>query len=163
MTSAVTSKVFGYFKVDRKNNILDTVEIDQPPFVRDTHGMWLDVPKRAMDILALKNIHVAGSIHAAEHALLSLTPMFAMSVAGDVRTECKAPEKELASTATRRVRPARLTLYDASGKSGGICVKAFDRVTELVNQALEVILECPCEDGCPSCKPSRREQPLQRC
>lgn len=104
---SVTSVVFGYFKVDRRNNILDTVDIDTPPFVRESHGLWLDVPQTALDILATKNIHAAASIHAAEHALLSLTPMFVMSVAGDIRTECKPPEKEFASRRSKRVRPAR--------------------------------------------------------
>jgi DEAD/DEAH box helicase domain-containing protein len=103
----ITSIVYGYFKVDRRNNILDVVDIDTPPFIRGSHGVWLDVPQFALDILSIKNINVAASIHAAEHALLSLTPMFAMSVSGDVRTECKPPEKEFARSKSKRVRPAR--------------------------------------------------------
>lgn len=102
--------MFGYFKVDRRNNILDVVDIDTPPYIRDTHGFWLDVPYTCINILNSKKIHVAASIHAAEHALLSLTPMFVMSVSGDVRTECKPPEKEFAKTKTSRVRPARSAL-----------------------------------------------------
>lgn len=152
LIAKVTSIVFGYFKIDRRNNILDAVDIDTPPYVRETHGFWLDVSSTCIDILNLKKIHVAASIHAAEHALLSLTPMFVMSVAGDVKTECKPPEKEFAKTKTSRVRPARLTLYDASGKSGGICAKAFDRVNELLAQAHTSIVSCPCAEGCPSCE-----------
>lgn len=159
--------MFGYFKVDRRNNILDTVDVDTPPFVRQSHGLWLDIPPVALALLRAKNVHVAGSIHAAEHALLSLTPMFVMSVAGDVRTECKAPEKEFANQRTSRKRPARsvvlppsrqrahrglrLILFDASGKSGGVSAKAFDRVHGLLTQAADVLARCPCIDGCPSC------------
>lgn len=75
--------------------------------MRNSHGLWLDVPPLAIEILRSKNLHIAGSIHGAEHALLSLTPMFVMSVTGDVRTECKAPEKEFAGMKTSRKRPAR--------------------------------------------------------
>jgi DEAD/DEAH box helicase domain-containing protein len=86
---------------------LDVVDVETPPFVRNSHGVWLDVPRVALDILQLKNIHVAASVHAAAHALLSLTPLFVMSNAGEVRTECKAAEKEFASRSSRRKRPAR--------------------------------------------------------
>ncbi|GAA5930659.1 ATP-dependent 3'-5' DNA helicase [Sporobolomyces koalae] len=142
----LTSIVFGYFKVDKRNNILDTVDISSPPFIRTSHGLWIDVPKSALEILLLKNFHPAGSIHAAEHALMSLTPIVAMCAEGDVRTECKMPEKELAN-----VPMFRLILYDSAGKSGGICAKAFDHVSLLITQAADTIKNCKCLEGCPSC------------
>lgn len=51
--------------------------------------MWLDVPKAAIEILNSRRMNVAGAIHAAEHAILSLLPQFVISMPGDVRTECK--------------------------------------------------------------------------
>ncbi|GAA5990376.1 hypothetical protein JCM10908_007343 [Rhodotorula pacifica] len=150
-TIQLTSVVFGYFKIDKRNNILDTVEIHSPPFVRSSHGLWIEVPRSALEILLLKNFHPAGSIHAAEHALMSLTPVFAMCAEGDVRTECKSPEKELSSVTTTRKRPARLILYDTAGKSGGICAKVFDHLNTLIAQAADTIADCGCLDGCPSC------------
>lgn len=99
--------MFGYFKVNKKNFILDTVDLFTPPYSKTSHGLWIDVPKRALDILIRKNIEVSASIHAAEHALMSLTPIVAMSAEGDLKTECKQPEKELASQPSSRKRPAR--------------------------------------------------------
>jgi len=93
---SVTSVVFGYFKVDKKNNIIDAVDVDNPPVIVNTKGMWLDVPLRALEILEEKKYNVAGSIHAAEHAILSLLPNVVITSPGDVRTECKAPQKEYA-------------------------------------------------------------------
>lgn len=129
----VTSVVFGYFKTDHRvwihhpscheprvltflllsiqNNILDSVDISSPPFIRSSHGFWIDVPRSALEILLLKNLHPAASIHAAEHALMSLTPIVAMCLEGDIRTECKQPEKELASRPSSRKRPARCAVY----------------------------------------------------
>ncbi|GEM12534.1 DNA/RNA helicase, DEAD/DEAH boxtype [Rhodotorula toruloides] len=148
---SITAVVFGYFKVDRRNNILDTVDIHCPPFVRSSHGLWIEIPRAALEILLLKNFHPAGSIHAAEHALLSLTPVFAMCAEGDVRTECKNPEKEMSTVKTTRKRPARLILYDTAGKSGGICAKVFDHINTLIAQAADTIANCRCSQGCPSC------------
>ncbi|KAK4049985.1 ATP-dependent 3'-5' DNA helicase [Microbotryomycetes sp. JL201] len=149
-TVTMTSVVFGYFKTDRKNNILDTVDIQQPPFRRTSHGFWIDVPASALEILILKNLHPAASIHAAEHALMSLTPIVALCAEGDVRTECKQPEKEFAASKTSRKRPARLILYDTAGQSGGITAKAFDHISMLLRQAADTIAKCKCLEGCPS-------------
>ena len=81
--------------------------------------MWLDVPKVAIEILNSRRLNVAGAIHAAEHAILSLLPQFVISMPGDVRTECKNAVKEFATKETSRKRPARLTFYDTKGGAGG--------------------------------------------
>lgn len=153
-TIRIKQVVFGYFKVDtRRNRILDAVEVDNPPVVRHSKGMWLDVPKHALDILAARRLHVAGAIHAAEHALMSLVPNFVMSMPGDVRTECKSGLKEFAKRETQRKRPARLTLYDARGGAGGsgINTKAFEFVDLLLRQALRRVTSCACHAGCVEC------------
>ncbi|KUI68750.1 Putative ATP-dependent helicase HRQ1 [Cytospora mali] len=152
-TIKITQVVFGYFKVDRRNRVLDAVHVDNPPVIRFSKGMWIDLPKRALDILDSRRLHVAGAIHAAEHAVMSLVPNFVLSMPGDVRTECKNSLKEFARQATSRKRPARLTFYDAKGGAGGsgINTKAFEFVDLLLRQALERVEGCLCASGCPEC------------
>lgn len=149
----ITQNVFGYFKVDRRRRILDAVQVDNPPIIRHSKGMWLDVPKRALEILVDRRLHVAGAIHAAEHAIMSLMPNFVISMPGDVRTECKVGLKEFAQKETSRKRPARLTFYDAKGgaSGSGISTKAFEFVDMLLVQALKRVQHCHCESGCPEC------------
>lgn len=115
--------------------------------------MWIDLPKLALEILTSRRLHVAGAIHAAEHALMSLIPNFVLSMPGDVRTECKNSLKEFARQATTRKRPARLTFYDAKGGAGGsgINTKAFEHVDMLLRQALDRVQACHCLGGCPEC------------
>ncbi|KAN0062218.1 ATP-dependent 3'-5' DNA helicase [Thecaphora frezii] len=151
----IASYVWGYFKVDRRANILDAVEVDCPPFVRHTRGMWIDVPLWIVAALTEQGINAAAAIHAAEHALLSLTPMFVVSMAGDVKTECKIAEKEYATRPSARRRPARLIFYDAPGQNGGLCSKAFEHLDGLVRIAIAVIEACGCLEGCPSCVTSQ--------
>jgi DEAD/DEAH box helicase domain-containing protein len=149
----ITQNVFGYFKVDKRRRILDAVHVDNPPIVRHSKGMWLDVPKRALEILVERRLHVAGAIHAAEHAVMSLMPNFVISMPGDVRTECKSGLKEFAHKETQRKRPARLTFYDAKGGAGGsgISTKAFEFIDLLLVQALQRVEHCHCEQGCVEC------------
>jgi DEAD/DEAH box helicase domain-containing protein len=46
---------------------------------------------------------------------------------------------------------AQVFIYDAYPGGIGIAEKGYDMITELWEATLNVIKECPCEDGCPSC------------
>ncbi|KAH8117220.1 DEAD/H helicase [Phellopilus nigrolimitatus] len=137
--------VFGYFKV-RNNVILDTVDLEMPPFERRTTGFWIDVPKATLDILRLKAINAAEAIHGAEHAFLNRFPM-----AADMKTECKVPVKEYMAADTKRKRPARLIFYDGAGTQGAIAAKAFDHVSDLLHDTFEAVESCNCSEGCADC------------
>ena len=152
-TIKIQQVVFGFFKVDKKRRILDAVQVDNPPIIIYSKGMWLDVPKSALEILVERRLNVAGAIHAAEHAMLSLMPNFVVSMPGDVRTECKVGLKEFAQKETSRKRPARLTFYDAKGgaSGSGISTKAFEFVDLLLKQAVRRIEACHCHEGCVEC------------
>ena len=145
--------VFGFFKLDQKRRILDAVAVDNPPVDIFSRGMWIDVPKFALEILTEKRLNLAAGIHAAEHALMSLMPQYVISMPGDVRTECKNALKEFAKKETQRKRPARLTFYDAKGGAGGcgIAAKAFEFVDLLIQRAVERVLACHCDGGCTEC------------
>ena len=149
----VKAKVFGFFKLDKQRRILDAVQVDNPPIIIDAKGMWLDVPKLALEILKSHRLNYAAGIHAAEHAILSLMPNFVISMPGDVRTECKVAIKEFAKKESSRKRPARLTFYDAKGGAGGsgIAAKAFEFIDLLLEQAVERVGKCHCMEGCVEC------------
>ncbi|WFD26002.1 ATP-dependent 3'-5' DNA helicase [Malassezia nana] len=142
----VTHCVWGYYKVDRRATILDTVDVDAEPLVRTTQGLWLDVPWSMIETLARHGIHAAAAIHAAEHAVLSLTPLFVASASGDVLTECKVPVREWSRRATRRKRPSRLIFYDKPGLQAGLCNQMFEHLDSLIQIALCVIEACECPD-----------------
>lgn len=145
--------VYGFFKIDKRKRILDAVQVDNPPIILFSKGMWLDVPRSAMDILKSRRLNIAAGIHAAEHAVLSLMPNFVISMPGDVRTECKVPEKEFAKKESQRKRPARLTFYDAKGgaSGSGISTKAFEFIDTLLAQACQRLQTCHCLEGCLEC------------
>ncbi|KAF8316647.1 P-loop containing nucleoside triphosphate hydrolase protein [Clavulina sp. PMI_390] len=144
--------IFGFFKL-RNNTILDAVDLETPPYERDSTGMWVDVPKATLEGLFQKGRNPAEGIHSAQHAVLSLTPLYSLATAQDIRTECKVAAKEGFASESSRKRPGRLIFYDAAGPGGGVCAKAFDHMTDLLEQALDVIEKCRCEDdeGCAAC------------
>ncbi|KAM3578449.1 ATP-dependent 3'-5' DNA helicase [Umbelopsis sp. WA50703] len=138
----VSTHVYGYYKVDKRNHILDAVDVYMDPIVRNSNGLWIDVPISALKEMAELDINVAASIHAAGHSLVSMMPTFAFSPVGDVRTECKSP-------LAKRQRPARISLYEpeACGTTG----RAYPVFERLLHAAYETIITCQCEEGCPQC------------
>ncbi|KAK0448318.1 P-loop containing nucleoside triphosphate hydrolase protein [Desarmillaria tabescens] len=138
-----------YFHRDRK--IKDVVDLDNDPWEQETVGMWLDVPKQIPGWLNNKGIKPAAAIHAAEHAFLNK-----FALAQDVRTECKAEEKEIKiQKESQRKRPARLIFCDhvGQGMGSGVTAKAFDNVYDILHKAYEAVVNCDCEDlkGCNKC------------
>jgi DEAD/DEAH box helicase domain-containing protein len=61
----VSTHVYGYYKVDKRNHILDAVDVYMDPIVRNSNGLWIDVPISALKEMAELDINVAASIHAA--------------------------------------------------------------------------------------------------
>ncbi|KAG5651282.1 hypothetical protein H0H81_009225 [Sphagnurus paluster] len=141
----VIVKVFGFFKI-RNKVILDQVDMETSSWERDTTGLWMDIPKSLLGLFRRKGINPAEAIHAAEHAFLKQ-----FSMAQDLRTECKAPEKEYKQAESKRNRPARLIFYDAIGKGGGVAAKAFDDANSLLQNARKAIETCDCKEGCANC------------
>ncbi|EMD38568.1 hypothetical protein CERSUDRAFT_82843 [Gelatoporia subvermispora B] len=137
--------VYGYFKL-RNRAIIDAIDLETPPWERDSTGMWIDVPKQTLGLLKHSGINPAEAIHAAEHAFLN---RFALRE--DLKTECKVAEKEYKVGPSQRKRPARLIFYEPSGKTGGTAVRAFDHASDLLHDALDAVEACPCEEGCTAC------------
>ena len=164
----ISTHVFGYFKlrlvifhesrgllidmnIIRDFKVLDVVALDTPPYIRQSNGLWLDIPPNVIHLMTIKSINPAEAIQAAQHALMGLTPLYTMSTEGDIRTDEKKAIKEYKQTKSQRKRPGRLILYDAVDKGSGISMKAFEHISDLLHHTLDTILNCDCIDGCPGC------------
>lgn len=159
--------VFGYFKVNRKGEILEAVEVKNPPVVLKSKGFWIDIPSKAIDLIKEKSLNPAGGIHAAQHAIMNVLPLFITGGAttnpnarftpngadAELSTECKAPEKEFARRQSARQRPARLIFHDSKGgeQGTGMSEKTFEYIDEIIYATYERVRDCECEWGCPLC------------
>ncbi|KAF8556873.1 P-loop containing nucleoside triphosphate hydrolase protein [Imleria badia] len=140
----VVTLVYGFYKI-RNRRILDVVDVDTPPWERQATGFWLDVPKPILALMRSKGLRPAEAIHSACHAWMN---QFAL--AAELRTECKAAEKEYKVSESMRKRPARLIFYDAGGKSGA-SAQGFDHASEILRKAHDAVEQCPCAEGCANC------------
>lgn len=149
----VTTVVFGYFKFNKLNQIIDRCEVKIPPIIRIRKSIWINIPLHILSMLKTCNYHTPAAIHAAEHVLISAMPLNVSMSPGDVCTECKAPEKEFSKTQTSRQRVARLIFYDKYGgyEGSGILQTVYENIKEVMRNACNIVDNCPCELGCSNC------------
>ncbi len=124
-------------------DILGTEPLDLPPTSFETTGMWLEIPDEIPDGLKAEGFHPMGSIHAVEHAALSLFPLYALCDRHDVAGISHLRHPQLNRSA--------IFLYDSHPGGMGLVTSLFERLESLLESTLDMITSCPCEDGCPGC------------
>jgi len=140
----VTERITGYekrriFGQDR----IGSYPLDLPPHAFETQGLWIEIPDPLARRVAAEGLHFMGGIHAAEHAMIGLFPLFALCDRNDIGGVSTPLHPD-----TGR---AQVFIYDAYPGGIGIAEKGYEMIAELWQATLGVIAECPCEDGCPSC------------
>ena len=155
----VTNTVVGFKKkMQFTEEVIGEEPLDLPSLRFLTQALWFDFPVAAVEQVAEAGLDLAGGLHATEHAAISMLPLFALcdrNDIGGVSTECH-PD-------TGR---AQVFIYDAYAGGIGIAKKGFEVITELWSATLQVIQECPCQEGCPGCvqspKCGNNNEPLDK-
>lgn len=140
----ITARVVGYRKVRQiTEQALGTEELDLPPSTIETVGVALAPARADVEALRAASRDVMSSLHALEHALIALLPLFAFCDPRDVGGVSEAEHEDLAGPV--------ISVYDAYNGGVGIAEAAYDRLDDLLAAVAENIASCPCEDGCPAC------------
>jgi DEAD/DEAH box helicase domain-containing protein len=93
---------------------------------------------------AEQNVRMRSGLAGLATVLGQLAPLYLMCDAGDLCVHFD-PQAAFAEGL-----PA-VVLFDQVPAGIGFSQKLFEIHTELLSRSLELVLECPCEDGCPSC------------
>jgi len=140
----VTERVRGFEK--RKifgQDLLSVHELDMPSHIFETMGLWMVLPEDLSRRVKEAGLHFMGGIHAIEHAGISLFPLFALCDRNDVGGICYPVHPQLE-------RPA-IFIYDGYPGGVGLADHGYEILEELLRKTRDLIRECPCSDGCPSC------------
>ena len=90
------------------------------------------------------NVRMRSGLAGLAYVLGNLAPLFLMCDAGDLGTHIEPVENQSFEGPT-------VVLYDSVPAGIGFSEKLFEMHDELVARALELVSDCACEDGCPSC------------
>ena len=93
---------------------------------------------------AEQNVRMKSGLAGLAYVLGNLAPLFLMCDTGDLGTHIEPVENKTFGQPT-------VVLYDSIPAGIGFSQKLFEMHDELIARALELVSECPCTDGCPSC------------
>jgi len=90
------------------------------------------------------NVRMRSGLAGLAYVLGNLAPLFLMCDAGDLGTHIEPVENQNFGRPT-------VVLYDSVPAGIGFSEKLYEMHGDLIARALELVSECACEDGCPSC------------
>jgi DEAD/DEAH box helicase domain-containing protein len=145
----VTETVTGFQKRSQHSQeLLSVHELDLPPQTFETVGMWFALPRGLEEAARERGLHFMGGIHALEHAVISVFPLFTLCDRNDLGG--------IATPHHSQVEAPAVFLYDGVPGGIGLCEQGYDMAERLLERTLDLVSACPCEEGCPSCVHSPR-------
>jgi DEAD/DEAH box helicase domain-containing protein len=142
-TVSVTEQVIAYQKKGiRDQATLDLVALDLPETTFETEAVWyLPEPWMLAELEDLPRL--LGSLHAAEHSMIALLPLWAMCDRWDIG----------GLSTNLHFQTGRPTVFIYDGHAGGVGIarRGFDQLEGWVADTERLLAGCPCESGCPSC------------
>lgn len=123
--------------------LLSVEPLTLPPQSFATIGCWIELPASMQEVLAETENHFMGSIHAIEHAAISLTPLLALCDRNDLGGISFTRHPQLPNGA--------VFFYDGYPGGVGISECMYDALEDLLAKTGDLISHCTCLEGCPSC------------
>jgi DEAD/DEAH box helicase domain-containing protein len=140
---SVTEQVVAYARKSvRDGSTLEVVPMLMPETTFETEAIWF-CPE-AEQLADLERMPVLlGTLHAAEHSLIALLPLWAMCDRWDIGG--------LSTNVHFQTGRPTIFVYDGHAGGVGITARGFDRFEGWAEDTLQLLSRCPCTSGCPSC------------
>jgi DEAD/DEAH box helicase domain-containing protein len=117
-------------------------QLDLPDVILDTQAFWVTLPPLPSGARPSFE-SFGGALHAGEHGMIGLLPLFAMCDRADIGG--------LSTPVNRQNHLPTIFVYDGYPGGVGISRRGYDAFESLARDTLSVIVRCPCERGCPAC------------
>jgi len=138
----VTERYTAY-KIKKGDTILGVEPLDLPPITFRTKAFWLVVPDSLAGQVSAAGLDLAGGLHGAEHALIALMPLFVLCDRWDIGG--------LSCPAFGENGEPMIFVYDGYEGGIGLAEKAYTLLPDLFSRTHELVRDCTCKKGCPSC------------
>ena len=153
----VTEQYTGY-KIKRKDTIIGVEPLDLPPITFRTKAFWFIPAPDTEQRIERSILDLAGGLHGAEHAIIALMPLHVMCDRWDIGG--------LSSPAFGENCEPVVFVYDGYEGGIGLAEKAYEILPDVFSSAHELVRDCGCDEGCPSCiyspKCGNDNQPLDK-
>ncbi|MDP6048947.1 MAG: DEAD/DEAH box helicase [Candidatus Bathyarchaeota archaeon] len=127
----------------RNEKVISKHPLNLPPLNFPSIGFWFTIPSSIVSRIRSSGLDLAGGLHAIEHAMIAISPLHAM-----------CDPRDLGGVSTELHRDTmEPTIFVYDGYKGGIGLseKLHELLPELLGTILNLVKDCKCEEGCPSC------------
>jgi DEAD/DEAH box helicase domain-containing protein len=140
----VTNRVVSYQRRRLgSGEVLGTFPLDLPERQLHTVAVWFTVSPQALASAGVDPADVPGALHAAEHAGIGLLPLVATCDRWDIGGLSTAVHADTGGPT--------VFVYDGHPGGAGFAERAYAAAVDWLAATRELIGECRCESGCPSC------------
>ena len=140
---AVTEQVVAYQRKSISGgDTLETVPLDLPQTTFETEAVWFSPTAAQLEGID-EMPTLLSALHAAEHSLIALLPLWAMCDRWDIGG--------LSTNVHVQTGMPTIFVYDGHPGGVGITERGFERFEGWVEDTERLLAGCPCSDGCPSC------------
>lgn len=130
------------YRIKKSGYAVSQEILNLPPLNFTSESVWLELDDSIKNKIDDLRLDFNGAIHATEHALIALSPIFAM---------CEPDDLGGVSYPIYENDKSMIFIYDAYEGGIGICAKLFEIFPALIEKTLDMIKKCECESGCPYC------------
>jgi DEAD/DEAH box helicase domain-containing protein len=153
-----TTEIYHTYLTKTNDEIIKRTPLSLPHLSFSTVGLWFTIPEEIREEIEAQGLDFAGGLHAAEHAMIAMSPIFAMCDRWDIGG--------LSTPLHPDTGEATIFIYDGFEGGIGISETLHKNIRTLWQKTLELIENCECKDGCPSCiyspKCGNENQPLDK-
>jgi len=139
----VAEQVIGFQrKAVADGSVLDATPLELPETSFRTEGVWFSPDDWLLEGIDTMPTLVS-ALHASEHALISLLPLFAMCDRWDIGG--------LSTNVHEQTGRPTIFVYEGHAGGVGLTERGFDCFAEWAADTARLLARCPCRAGCPSC------------
>jgi DEAD/DEAH box helicase domain-containing protein len=121
---------------------IELVPLDLPQSTFPTEAVWFSPePAQLADLEQMPKL--LATLHAAEHSLIAMLPLWAMCDRWDIGG--------LSTNIHLQTGRPTVFIYDGHPGGVGIAERGFEQFEGWVADTARMLSGCPCSDGCPSC------------
>ncbi len=140
---SVTERVVAYQRKGiRDQATIATVQLDLPATTFETEAVWYVPTESQLEGLEQMPT-LLSSLHAAEHAMIAILPLWAMCDRWDIGG--------LSTNFHEDTGAPTVFVYDGHPGGVGLTERGFDQFEGWVADTVHLLEGCPCAHGCPSC------------
>lgn len=121
--------------------VIGQTALDLPPQTLQTTGLWVIPPNDLLESLHQNGHRPVEAMVAVRNLMLVLLPVLSMCDRKDISGQVNSSNLGIAA----------MFVYDRYPGGLGFSQKGFEMIEQLMQMCHQLLNDCPCSDGCPSC------------